>query len=131
MVGLNGLEQRNISSLSGGQKQRLAIAVMLAMHAEILILDEPIAAIDPEGAIEIYRLLKEINKTYHTTILVAEHDLKYVADFADQLIVMDAGEMKFAGSVNDCLNYMHQEKIYPEAIPLRWKIYLEMGDTVC
>ncbi|SEJ25348.1 energy-coupling factor transport system ATP-binding protein [Propionispira arboris] len=131
MVGLEGFEKRNISSLSGGQKQRLAIAVMLAMHAEILILDEPIAAIDPEGAIEIYRLLKEINKTYHTTILVAEHDLKYVADLADQLIVMDAGEMKFAGSVHDCLNYMHQEKIYPEAIPLRWKIYLEMGDTKC
>jgi len=131
MVGLNDLEKRKISFLSGGQKQRLAIAVMLAMHAEILILDEPIAAIDPEGAIEIYRLLKEINETYHTTILVAEHDLKYVADLADRLIVMDAGEMKFAGSVSDCLHYMYQEKIYPEAIPLRWKIYLEMGDTTC
>jgi len=131
MVGLNGLEKRNISSLSGGQKQRLAIAVMLAMHAEILILDEPIAAIDPEGAIDIYRLLKKINETYHTTILVAEHDLKYIADLADQLVVMDAGEMKFAGSVDDCLQYMYEEKIYPEAIPLRWKIYLEMGDTVC
>ena len=131
MVGLNGLEKRNISSLSGGQKQRLAIAVMLAMHAEILILDEPIAAIDPEGAIDIYRLLKKINETYHTTILVAEHDLKYVADLADQFVVMDAGEMKFAGSVDDCLQYMYEEKIYPEAIPLRWKIYLEMGDTVC
>jgi len=44
---------------------------------------------------------------------------------------MDAGEMKFAGSVSDCLHYMYQEKIYPEAIPLRWKIYLEMGDTTC
>ena len=131
MVGLNGLEKRNISSLSGGQKQRLAIAVMLAMHAEILILDEPIAAIDPEGAIDIYRLLKKINETYHTTILVAEHDLKYVADLADQLVVMDAGEMKFAGSVDDCLQYMYEEKIYPEAIPLRWKIYLEMGDSIC
>lgn len=131
MVGLNGLEDRLITSLSGGQKQRLAIATVLAIDSPILVLDEPIAAIDPEGAIEIYSLLKELNTKYHKTIIVAEHDLKYVSDCVTQLIVLDDGELKYAGSMDECLNFMYHSKIYPEAIPLKWKIYLELGDIKC
>jgi ABC-type cobalt transport system, ATPase component len=131
MVGLSEFTKANVTSLSGGQKQRLAIAVMLARQSAILILDEPVAAIDPEGALEIYRLLQQINEKYGTTIIVAEHDLKYVAPYATQMLVLDQGEMKIAGSMPECLQYMYAEKIYAEAIPLKWKIHLELGEGVC
>lgn len=131
MVGLAGLEERVISSLSGGQKQRLAIAVVLAMDSPVLVLDEPVAAIDPEGAVEIYRLLKILNTDYNKTIIVAEHDLKYVSDCATQLAVLDDGELRHVGTMEDTLRFMYQEKVYPEAVPLKWKIYMELGGQVC
>lgn len=131
LVGLAGLEERNVASLSGGQKQRLAIAVMLAVDPPVLVLDEPVAAIDPEGAIDIYRLLKELNTKYQKTIVVAEHDLKYVSDCATQLVVLADGTLKFSGTLEDTLRYMHARKVYPEAVPLKWKIYFELGDTTC
>lgn len=131
MVGLNGFAQKKITSLSGGQKQRLAIAVMLAMQPEILILDEPVAAIDPEGARDIYQLLGQINKKYNTTILVAEHDLKYAVPYATKLLLMDKGELKYSGSMSQCMQYMYDEKIYAEAIPLQWKIRMKLGETIC
>jgi energy-coupling factor transport system ATP-binding protein len=101
------------------------------VDSPILVLDEPIAAIDPEGAIEIYSLLKELNTKYHKTIIVAEHDLKYVSDFATQLIVLDNGELKYAGTMDECLSFMYHSKVYAEAIPLKSKIYLELGDKKC
>lgn len=131
MVGLDGMEARAVASLSGGQKQRLAIASVLAADAEVLLLDEPVAAIDPEGAIEIYRLLKELNEHYGKTVLVAEHDLKYVEKIASQLAVLDAGRLRFAGGFAAGLRFMYREKVYAEAVPLRWKLYLGMEEAPC
>ena len=127
LVGLAGFDERRIASLSGGQKQRLAIAVMLAMHTDILLLDEPVAAIDPEGAREIYALLGKIRQTYGTTIIVAEHDLKYVLPYASQMLVLEGGTLKVSGSMDECMEYMYRHHVYAEAIPLRTKIYLELG----
>ena len=128
-VGLSDKEDMPISALSGGQKQRLAIASIMAMNTPIIILDEPVAAIDPEGAKDIYNLLVDLNKRYNKTIIVTEHDLKYVLDIADQLCVIDNGHLAYSGNVDDCLKYMYEEKIYPEVIPLRWKIRYEIGDN--
>lgn len=128
-VGLSDKEDMPISALSGGQKQRLAIASIMAMNTPIIILDEPVAAIDPEGAKDIYNLLVNLNKRYNKTIIVTEHDLKYVLDIADQLCVIDNGHLAYSGNIDDCLKYMYEEKIYPEVIPLRWKIRYEIGDN--
>ena len=98
-VGLSDKEDMPISALSGGQKQRLAIASIMAMNTPIIILDEPVAAIDPEGAKDIYNLLVNLNKRYNKTIIVTEHDLKYVLDIADQLCVIDYGHI-------DCYDIM-------------------------
>ena len=68
-------------------------------------------------------------KRYNKTIIVTEHDLKYVLDIADQLCVIDNGHLAYSGNVDDCLKYMYEEKIYPEVIPLRWKIRYEIGDN--
>ena len=128
LTGLAGFDEKKIAALSGGQKQRLAIAVMLALHKEILILDEPVAAIDPEGAREIYALVNKIREQFGTTIITAEHDLKYVMPYADQLLVLQRGELKFFGAMQKGLEYMYGHEVYAEAVPLQTKIYLELGD---
>ncbi|WP_196591091.1 tryptophan transporter [Pectinatus frisingensis] len=130
-VGLENMGGRKVTSLSGGQKQRLVIAAVLAMDTPILALDEPVAAVDPEGAKEIYDLLYRLNKEDGKTIIVAEHDLKYVLDIASHMAVIDKGQLKFSGEKQVCLEYMYTNKIYPEVIPLRWKIRREMGQEVC
>lgn len=131
MVGLNGFEERKITSLSGGQKQRLAIAAVLVTEPAVILLDEPVAAIDPEGAQEIYDLLKQLHDNYGKTIIVAEHDLKYVMDIADTLTVLDAGTLKYRGAVDDCLNYIYENRVYAEVLPLKWKIRREMRECQC
>ena len=131
LVGLTGFEERTVASLSGGQKQRLAIAAILAIDPDVLVLDEPVAAIDPEGARDIYRLLKEINVKKEKTVIVAEHDLKYIDEYADSLMIMDKGEVKFIGSIKDTLRYMYDRKLYEEAVPLKWKIYMYIGEKTC
>lgn len=131
MVGLSGMEERKIASLSGGQKQRLAIAAVLAAEPPVLLLDEPVAAIDPEGAGEIYALLKELNLRYGKTVIVAEHDLKYVLEIADTLSVVDEGTVKYSGGIDDCLNYIYENNIYAEVVPLKWRIRREMRDYAC
>lgn len=131
LVGLADFADAKISALSGGQKQRLAIAVMLAKKPEILLLDEPVAAIDPEGAREIYELLYTINQTCQTTIIVAEHDLKYVSPYASQMLLFDDMKLEFSGSMKACLQTMYDKKLYAEAIPLHSKIHLELGERLC
>lgn len=125
-VGLEKQATMPISALSGGQKQRLAIACVMALNTDVIILDEPIAAIDPEGAIDIYRLLVKLNKQYQKTIIVAEHDLKYVLDFADNIMVLDQGKLSFFGKLEEGLTHIYTQQIYPEVLPLRWKIRYEM-----
>ncbi|MDQ0202924.1 ABC transporter ATP-binding protein [Pectinatus haikarae] len=130
-TGLEKMGSRKISSLSGGQKQRLVIAAVLAMDTPVLVLDEPVAAVDPEGAKEIYELLYRLNKDDGKTIIVAEHDLKYVLDMQAQMAVIDKSYLKISGEKDKCFKYMYENKVYPEVIPLRWKIRWEMGQGIC
>lgn len=130
-TGLENMGKRKVASLSGGQKQRLVIAAVLAMDTPVLVLDEPVAAVDPEGAKEIYSLLYKLNKEYGKTIIVAEHDLKYVLDMKAQMAVIDKAYLKIAGEMDECFKYMYENKVYPEVIPLRWKIRWEMEKNIC
>lgn len=97
LVGLSGLEKREIASLSGGQKQRLAIAAALAQKPAILVLDEPASALDPEGVEELYALLARLNRETGLTLLIVEHDLERVLPYADQLIILEEGRQLAAG----------------------------------
>lgn len=90
-VGLEGYEKRMTSELSGGEKQRLAIAGVLAMEPEILVLDEPTSELDPAGREEIYRLLSGLKKKGDVTILVSGHDTEEMLEYADRIIVLDNG----------------------------------------
>jgi len=81
--------------LSGGQKRRVAIAGVLACNPEILILDEPTAGLDPAGRTEILNLLKRIHEEKKITIILVSHSMEDVAAYAERIIVIDNGEIKF------------------------------------
>ncbi len=84
--------------LSGGQKRRVAIAGVLAMKPEILVLDEPTAGLDPEGRDEILGMLREIHEKDGTTIVLVSHSMEDVADNAKHIIVMDKGRIYMDGT---------------------------------
>ena len=79
--------------LSGGQKRRVAIAGVLAMNPEVLILDEPTAGLDPKGRDEILGLIKELQKKENMTILLVSHSMEDVAEYVDRIVVMNKGEV--------------------------------------
>ena len=127
MVGLSGKESKEVSSLSGGQRQRLAIASMLVTKPDILVLDEPASALDPEGSAELYGLLNDLNKNHGKTIVVVEHNLADVLPYADLLIVMEAGQMVICGKPQAALASMIEQGVYVEAVPERFRQELEAG----
>ena len=81
--------------LSGGQKRRVAIAGVLAMKPEILILDEPTAGLDPKGREEILNLIKKLHDEVGITIILVSHSMDDVADYVDRIIVMNKGRVAF------------------------------------
>lgn len=95
LVGLSEeYEERSPLELSGGQKRRVAIAGILAMEPEILILDEPTAGLDPAGTIQMMDLFKRINREYGTTILIVTHDMELVYSYCDDVAVIEKGTLK-------------------------------------
>lgn len=89
MVGLPGIEKRFLNDLSGGQKQKVALASILAMAPEILLLDEPTANLDPESRRDILRLLVQMAHLKGMTIIMVEHNLEEIVGGVDHLVVMD------------------------------------------
>lgn len=124
LVGLAGKEERRTADLSGGQKQRLAIASVLATKPQILVLDEPASALDPEGTADLYRLLHRLNREQGMTILVVEHDLAQVLPYASQFVLLDSGKLEQAGSPAEVLRYMGSHSRYACCLPALWQIKL-------
>ena len=83
--------------LSGGQKRRVAIAGILAMHPEVLILDEPTAGLDPKGRNDILDQIAKLHEERGITVILVSHSMEDVAKYVDRIIVMDHGCMKFDG----------------------------------
>ena len=95
---INELADRRIGNLSGGQQQRVLLARAFCRNPKLLILDEPCAGLDPVITEEFYRLLSQLNKTRHMTILMASHDMEQVASYASRVIVMNQTK-EFDGSI--------------------------------
>ena len=83
--------------LSGGQKRRAAIAGILAMHPEVLILDEPTAGLDPKGRDDILDQIAKLHEKRGITVILVSHSMEDVAKYVDRIIVMDHGSVKFDG----------------------------------
>ncbi|MFJ7203297.1 ABC transporter ATP-binding protein [Streptomyces sp. NPDC098789] len=90
LLGLNELRDRPIATLSGGQQQRVAIGSVLTPHPQVLVLDEPTSALDPAAAEEVLAVLQRLVHDLGTTVLMAEHRLERVVQYADQVLLIPA-----------------------------------------
>lgn len=108
-VGLQGLEERSPYELSGGQQQRLAIATVLAVRPEIIVMDEPTAQLDPVGKTEVLQTMRDLNGQGYT-IIVAEHEIEAMAAFADRILVLDHAEIVTQGETRKVLTEVKKLK---------------------
>lgn len=96
MVGLDEhYEGKSPFELSGGQKRRVAIAGILAMNPEVLVLDEPTAGLDPKGRDDILGVLKQLHRESGITVVLVSHSMEDVADYASRIIVLDKGKVLY------------------------------------
>ncbi|MDF1616047.1 energy-coupling factor transporter ATPase [Petrocella sp. FN5] len=102
IVGIDeSLYESSPFDLSGGQKRRVAIAGVLAMMPEILILDEPTAGLDPQGRYEILNEIQNLHKSLGITVILVSHSMEDIARYVNRVVVMDKGEIKMDGLVKD------------------------------
>ena len=95
-MGISDLRDRVIASLSGGQKQKVAIASILALRPQVLVLDEPTAELDPASSLQVFRLLERYAREHGTTVVVVEQKIALLSQFADMLVIVDGGKIRFA-----------------------------------
>ncbi len=98
------LRERSPHEVSGGQQQRVAIAAVLAMQPEIIVLDEPTSFLDPLSAEKIFEVIRELNKKLGMTVVLVEHRLDLTAKYADHIIIMDEGKVCFDGNPREILS---------------------------
>ena len=97
-VGIEGLLDRSPFELSGGQKQRVAIAAVLAMTPDVLVLDEPAASLDPRGKQEVFAVVRDLRRQRGMTIVMVEHDAECIAEFSDRVALLAEGRVRRLGS---------------------------------
>ena len=111
IVGLDfeSLRDRSPFDLSGGQRRRVAIAGVIAMKPEVLILDEPTAGLDPKGRDDILSQIKKLHSKYGITIIIVSHSMEDMAKLADRLIVMNRGKVEIMGTPREV--FRHGERL--------------------
>lgn len=111
LVGLDyeAIKDKSPFELSGGQKRRVAIAGVLSMNPEVLILDEPTAGLDPRGRDEILGQIKKLHVDKEITVILVSHSMEDIAKMADRLIVMDKGQVALDGKPQEV--FIHADKL--------------------
>ncbi len=100
-LGIEDLRDREISSLSGGQKQKVAIASMLALEPEVIVLDEPTGELDPESSREIFKILTALNRDKGITVIIVEQKIMLLCEYVKHMMVLDKGKIAFYGTPKD------------------------------
>ncbi|OUO91770.1 energy-coupling factor ABC transporter ATP-binding protein [Gordonibacter sp. An230] len=108
-MGIADLRERAIASLSGGQKQKVAIASVLALRPKVLVLDEPTAELDPASSLSVFDLLARYARQHGTAVVVVEQKIALLARYADALVVMEEGRIRFADAPAAVLS--HDEEL--------------------
>lgn len=127
-VGLPGRESYQLDELSGGQRQRLLLAATLAVHPEIIVLDEPVSAMDPDGAISLYKLVYDIHKTYGTTIVAVEHRTDYLLPYVTDLIALKEGRVIASDSFEAAAPKMYADPELRCLLPSLWQVKLGLEE---
>lgn len=115
-VGMTEFRNASPNKLSGGQKQRVAIAGIMAMRPDCIILDEPTAMLDPSGRKEVISTVHELNKAEGVTILLITHYMDEVID-ADRVLVMDEGKVVMEGTPREIFSRVEELKKYRLDVP--------------
>ncbi|AAM71637.1 MAG TPA: energy-coupling factor ABC transporter ATP-binding protein [Chlorobaculum sp.] len=100
LVGVSALARKPVHHLSFGQKKRVALAGVLAMEPSVLLLDEPTAGLDPQGADAIMRFIRELQRSRGMTVVVATHDIEMAPLFCDRVCIMERGRVLFEGEIS-------------------------------
>ena len=111
LVGLEGFEKRNVTLLSGGQQQRVAIARALVNEPEVLLLDEPLGALDLKLRKEMQHELKKIQKEVGITFIFVTHDQEEALTMSDKIVVMKDGEIQQIGTPEEIYNEPENEYV--------------------
>lgn len=127
-VGLPGRENYQLDELSGGQRQRLLLASTLAVHPEIIVLDEPVSAMDPDGAQTLYKLVYDIHERYGTTIVAVEHRMDYLLPYVTDLLVLKEGSLVSAGAFEEAAPAMYTDKDLRPLLPALWQVKLGLEE---
>jgi energy-coupling factor transport system ATP-binding protein len=138
VVGLDkSYAEKSPFELSGGQMRRVAIAGVLAIGPDILILDEPTAGLDPKGQKEMMDLFKELNTRYNKTIILVTHDMNDVNDYCDEVIVMNNQELFDKGNVktifgnNEALNEIGLSNSFVQQVATELNKNLDLDINYC
>jgi energy-coupling factor transporter ATPase len=127
-VGMTAYRKHSPNKLSGGQKQRVAIAGVMAMKPQCIVLDEPTAMLDPNGRKEVIRTVRELNCTEHITVILITHYMEEVIH-ADRVYVMDEGQLVMEGTPKEVFSRTAELKGYrldvPQVTELAWELKKE------
>ncbi len=110
-TGLESMRGRAITTLSGGERARALLARVLASDSEIVLADEPVAALDPYHQLSILKILKDWSTSGHTVLIVL-HDLSLAGQFCDDIILLDQGEVSVSGPSSEVLTKSNLESTY-------------------
>ena len=113
---LNDMTDRSLGTLSGGELQRAVLARALAQEAPVLLLDEPTSALDLGHAVQVLELVDELRRERNLTVLSAMHDLSLAAQFADELVLMQHGQVLAQGSPADVCTAHVLSQVYGTSI---------------
>ena len=116
------LRERPPHELSGGQQQRVAIASVLAMQPEVIVLDEPTSFLDPLSAKKIFEVIYDLNKRFDITVVLVEHRLDLTAKYTDHIIIMDEGKVVQDGDPREILR-SEEARLIGIGIPKATRLY--------
>ncbi len=115
LAGLRGLENRNILTLSGGQKQKVALASVLSMRPDVLVLDEPTANLDPITRGDVFRLLKRLRQELGIAVVITEHNIDDLIELVDYVGIMQNGAI---------VSFDSPRRVFPNSFRLGWGIWM-------
>lgn len=121
-VDIYNLRERAPHELSGGQQQRVAIASIIAMQPEVMVLDEPTSFLDPLSAKKIFEVIDDLNRTFGITVILVEHRLDLAARYANHVIVMDKGRIVMDGEPREVFG-SQEARLLGVGIPKATRLY--------
>lgn len=128
MVGMENYEDKTPHHLSGGQQKRIAIAGIIAMKPELMILDEPTAGLDPDGIEKVLNIMNQLNEE-GMTLIISSHDIDMISKYADKIFVLYNGEIIESGNKNKIFSDMELLKKAHLRTPITTEILYNLKES--